>query len=118
MTMDVRSTRRGGPRVPRRVVPPERSPQFASQHAWLRMSSSGWYLHVEDVLAEPALTELISADACWLIAYQDWANRRPRRSPGRAWRSWRKEEAVLAVEQDALVRATFARPSLRPQSSS
>ena len=115
MHVDMRSSRRAAP--PRRVVPPERSVQFASQRGWLHMSSSGWYLHVDDVRAEPELTALVSADACWFLAYQDWAGRRPRRWQGRSWRSWRKEEAALAAEQDGLVRATFARTTLRPQSS-
>jgi hypothetical protein len=115
MSIDLRSTHRGGP--PRRVVAPDSNPQFASRHGLLHMSSSGWYLRVDDVRIEPELTALISADACWLLAYQDWASRRPRRWNGRAWRAWRKEEAVLAAEQDGLVRATLARPTLRPQSS-
>lgn len=113
---EIRARRRTG--SPRRVVPPERTAQFAFQHGLLHMSSSGWYLPVDDVRSEPALTELVSADACWLLAYQDWAGRRPRRWQGRAWRSWRKEEAALAAEQDGLVRATLARRALRPQSSS
>lgn len=116
MSIDLRSGRRAG--RPRRVVPPERTAQFAHHHGLLHMSSSGWYLHVDDVREQPELTALVSADACWLLAYQDWARRRPRRWHGRAWRSWRKEEAVLAAEQDGLVRATLARPTtLRPQSS-
>lgn len=115
MSIDLSSSRRYGP--PRRVVPPAGSPQLASRKNLLHMSSSGWYLRVDDVRAEPELTALISADACWLLAYQDWASRRPRRWQGRAWRSWRKEEAALAAEQDGLVRATLARPTLRPQSS-
>jgi hypothetical protein len=114
MTVDMGSSRRA---VPRRVVPPEGTSQFASHQNVLHMSSSGWYLHVDDVRAEPELTALVSADACWLLAYQDWAGRRPRRWQGRAWRSWRKEEAALAAEQDGLVRAALARPTLRPQSS-
>lgn len=107
--------RRAGP--PRRVVPPEGTARTAAHHGLLHMSSSGWYLRVEDVRAEPELTALVSADACWLLAYQDWVTRRPRRWQGRAWRSWRKEEAALAAEQDGLVRAMLARPTLRPQSS-
>lgn len=115
MSIDLRPIRRYGP--PRRVVPPDRAAESASEHNVLHLSSSGWYLHVDDVRAEPELTALISADACWLLAYQDWAGRRPRRWQGWAWRAWRKEEAALAAEQDGLVRVTFARPSLRPQSS-
>jgi hypothetical protein len=114
MSIDLRSARRYGP--PRRVVPPPGNSQVASRQNLLHMSSSGWYLHVDDVRAEPELTALISADACWLLAYQDWASRRPRRWQGRSWRSWRKEEAALAAEQDGLVRAALARPTLRPQS--
>lgn len=105
-------------RAPRHPVPPERSPEFAAQRGWLHMTSSGWYVHVDDVRAEPGLTELVSADACWFLAYQDWATRRPRRWQHRAWRSWRREETALAAEQDGLVRAAFARPSLRQQSPS
>jgi len=115
MTFDSRPNRRTGP--PRRVVPPDGDPQSASRHGLLHMSSSGWYLLVDDVRGEPDLTALVSADACWLLAYQDWARRRPQRWQGRAWRAWRREEAALAVEQDGLVRATFAVPTLRPQSS-
>jgi hypothetical protein len=102
---------------PRHIVPPDRSPEFAAQRGWLHMSSSGWYLHVDDVRAEPGLSALVSADAVWFLAYQDWAGRQPRRWQGRAWRSWRREEAALAVEQAGLVRAAFARPSLREQPS-
>jgi hypothetical protein len=112
MSIELRSAR-----PPRRVVPPEGTAHRAASYGLLHMSSSGWYLQVEDVRTEPELTALVSADACWLIAYQDWAKRRPRRWQGRAWRSWRKEEAALAAEQDGLVRATLARPTLRPQSS-
>jgi hypothetical protein len=103
-------------RTPRRVVPPERSPQFAAQHGWLHMASSGWYLHLDDVRSEPRLSELISNDACWFLAYQDWARNRPRRWDRRAWRAWRRHEAELAAEQAELVRAAFTRPSLRPHS--
>ena len=92
--------------------------QRGSHAGVLHLSSSGWYLHIDDVRAEPELTALLSADACWLLAYQDWARRRPRRWQRRAWRAWRKEEAMLAAEQDELVRATLARPTVRPQSSS
>jgi hypothetical protein len=115
MSIEARSNRRYVP--PRRVVPPDSTPRFAARRNLLHLSSSGWDLHVDDVRAEPELTALISADACWLLASQDWVSRRPRRWQGRAWRSWRKEEAALAAEQDGLVRASFARPSLRPQSS-
>jgi hypothetical protein len=101
----------------RRIVAPERSPEFAGQHGWLHMTSSGWYLHVDDVRAEPGLSALVSADAVWYLAYQDWARRRPRRWQAAAWRAWRKEEAALAAEQSGLVRAAFARPSLREQPS-
>jgi hypothetical protein len=103
---------------PRRIVAPERSHEFAARRGWLHMTSSGWYLHVDDVRAEPGLSALVSADAVWFLAYQDWAGRRPRRWQGRAWRSWRREETALAVEQAGLVRAAFARPSLREQPSS
>lgn len=113
MTIDLQPTRKR----PRRVVPPEGSPRFAPQHGLLHMSSSGWCLHVDDVRAEPELTALVSADTCWLLAYQDWAGRRPRRRQRRAWRAWRREEAALAAEQDGLVRATFAQPTVRPQSA-
>jgi hypothetical protein len=115
MTIDLRSSRRARP--PRRIVPPERSPQTASRQGLLHLSSSGWYLPVDDVRTEPDLTALVSADACWLLAYQDWARRRPQRRGGRAWRAWRKEEAALAAEQDGLVRASLELPALRPQSS-
>jgi hypothetical protein len=115
MSVDIRGGRRAAP--PRRVVPPEPTAKFASHYGLLHMSTSGWYLTVDDVQAEPELTALLSADACWLLAYRDWASRRPRRWQGRAWRSWRKEEAALAAEQDGLVRATLSRPTLRPQSS-
>lgn len=115
MSSNLRTNRRYAP--PRRVVPPDRTQQSAARRDLLHLSSSGWYLHVDDVLVEPELTALMSADACWLLAYQDWASRRPRWWRAWAWRSWRKEEATLAAEQDALVRATLARPSLRPRSS-
>jgi hypothetical protein len=115
MSNEPRAARRTGP--PRRVVAPERGRVLAPHRRLLHMSSSGWYLHVDDVRADPELSALVSADACWLLAYQDWARRRPRRWRARAWRSWRKEEAALAAEQDGLVRAAFARPALRPQSS-
>jgi hypothetical protein len=115
MIADLRPGR--GARAPRRVVPPELNPKSASWHGVLHLSSSGWCLPVDDVRAEPDLTALVSADACWLLAYQDWARRRPQRWRGRAWRAWRKEEAALAVEQDGLVRASFAVPTLRSPSS-
>ena len=113
MPTDLRSSRR----PPRRVVAPDGNALLVSHHGLLHMSSSGWYLHVDDVRAEPELTALVSADVCWLLAYQDWEKRRPRRWQRRAWRSWRREEAALAAEQDGLVRAALARPTLRPQSS-
>jgi hypothetical protein len=103
-------------RAPRHVVPPQRA--FTPRQGWLHLASSGWYVDIEDVRAEPELTRLMSSDACWFVAYQDWATRRPQRWRVRAWRSWRKEEAALAAEQDGLVRAAFAWASLRPQASS
>lgn len=102
---------------PRRVVPPDREPEAATLQSWLYMASSGWYLHVDDVAAEPDLVSLLSADACWYLSYQDWERRRPRRVQGRGSRAWRKEESELAAEQDRLVRAAFALPTLRPQAS-
>jgi hypothetical protein len=99
-------------------MPPERNPGGATHQSWLQLTSSGWFLHVNDVRAEPELGELVSADVVWFLAYQDWARRRPRRWRLRAWRLWRKEEAALAAEQYGLVRAAFARPSLREQPSS
>ena len=113
MTFDVRPSRRTG--APHRVVPPDVDPESACRHGLLHMSSSGWDLPVDEVRAEPDLSALLSADACWLLAYRDWARRRPQRWQGRAWRAWRREEAALAVEQDRLVRASLALPVLRPQ---
>lgn len=103
-------------RSPRHVVPPPRT--FLARRGWLHLASSGWYVDVDDVRAEPELIQLMSADACWFLGYQDWARRRPARWRLSAWRSWRKEERALAEEQDSLVRAAFAWTSLRPQASS
>jgi hypothetical protein len=103
-------------RTPRHVVAPQRT--FRARHGWLHLASSGWYVDVDEVRAEPELTQLMSADACWFLAYQDWAGRRPRRWQLAAWRSWRREELALALEQVGLVRAAFGWASLRPQASS
>jgi hypothetical protein len=110
-------TSSGPARRPRRVVPPDCDPRFTRLHGWLHMTSSGWYLHVDDVLAEPNRVALLSEDACWYLSYLDWERRRPRRWQGRAWRSWRKEEWALAAEQERIVRAALAVHTLRPQSS-
>jgi hypothetical protein len=105
------------PRPPRRVVPPDRAPDHPALDAWLHMASSGWYLNLDDVLADPRRMALISADACWYFSYEDWRRRRPLRRRRTAWRAWRAEEAVLAAQQHRLVRAAFALHTLRPSSS-
>lgn len=111
------STGRARAGQPRHVVAPDRAPQDAAVDAWLYLTSSGWYLHVDDVLAMPDLAALLSADACWYFSYQDWERRRPRHWQSRAWRSWRKEELALATEQNRIVQAAFALPTLRPHTS-
>jgi hypothetical protein len=103
-------------RPPQRVVPPQ--PTVAARRGWLHLASSGWYVDVDEVRGEPELAQLMSSDACWFVAYQDWATRRPHQWRVAAWRSWRKEEAALAAEQERLVRAAFTWASLRPQASS
>jgi hypothetical protein len=104
-------------RLPRycRVVPAIRTnsahPEFDN---WLRLASSGWCLKVGDVLAEPITAALVSEDACWYFAVEDWRQRRPRRWRRKDMRAWRAEEMILADEQVRLVEAAIQVPT-RPR---
>ena len=35
---------------------------YASMQHWVRLSSSGWYLFLEDVLVDPTVQDLVGAD--------------------------------------------------------
>jgi hypothetical protein len=97
------------------VVPPHRTdsshPAFSN---WLRLASSGWYLQIADVLAAPRTAVLVSEDASWYFAFEDWQLRRPRRGRRAELRAWREEERLLADEQARLVEAMLHLPTLRP----
>jgi len=81
---------------------------------WVRLSSTGWYLSLEDVLADPAMQDLLGADSCWQFAVDDWRRRRPHRWSWKAHRSWRGEEFELAAEQARLVAVSTPLRTLRP----
>jgi hypothetical protein len=87
---------------------------YASMHNWVRLSTSGWYLFLEDVLADDAMQDLVGADTCWQFAVGDWRRREPRRWAVAARRRWREEEADLAEQQARLVAATTPLRALRP----
>jgi hypothetical protein len=81
---------------------------------WLRLASSGWYLQLADVFAEPSTATLVSEDASWYFCVEDWLLRRPSRRRRAALRAWREEEQLLADEQARLVEAMLHLPTLRP----
>ena len=87
---------------------------YASMQNWVRLSSSGWYLFLEDVLADPAMQDLMGADGCWQFAVDDWRRRRPRRFSFAAHRRWREEELDLAAEQARLIALSTTLRTLRP----
>jgi len=87
---------------------------YASMQNWVRLSSSGWYLFLEDVLADPAMQDLMGADSCWQFCVDDWRRRRPRRLSFAAYRLWRDEEMDLATEQARLVALSAPMRTLRP----
>jgi hypothetical protein len=81
---------------------------------WVRVESSGWYIQVADVLAEPAVAELVGEDAAWYFAVADWRRRRPPVWRREARRMWLLEEGFLATRAAALVRETTHLRTLRP----
>jgi hypothetical protein len=97
----------------RRGVPAIRTssahPEFDN---WLRLASSGWSLQLADVLAEPITAALVSEDAGWYFAVEDWRQRRPQRWRRKAMRQWRAEEVILADKQVRLVEAAIQVPTL------
>lgn len=95
-----------------RLHPGSRS--YASMANWVRLSSSGWFLFLDDVLANAATQDIVGADSCWQFAVDDWRRRKPHRWSHTAYRLWRAEEAELAVEQARLVAASTPLRTLRP----
>jgi hypothetical protein len=87
---------------------------YASMQNWVRLSSSGWYLCLEDVLADPAMQDVLGADSCWQFAVEDWCRRRPHRLSWTAHRIWREEENELAAEQARLIAMSTPLRTLRP----
>lgn len=87
---------------------------YASMQNWVRLSSTGWYLALDDVLADPQLQDLLGADLCWQFAVDDWRRRRPHRWSWTGRRAWRYEELELADAQARLVEVSTPLRTLRP----
>jgi len=87
---------------------------YATMRNWVRLASSGWYLFLDDVVADAGTQALIAEDSCWQFAVDDWRARRPHRWRFGARREWRAEERCLATEQARLIDASSPLRTLRP----
>lgn len=78
----------------------------ATSDGWLTLSSSGRAVQVIDARDDPLTSLLVSEDACWSFAVEDWRHRQPRRWQRAARRAWLGEAAVLVAKRDRLVADT------------
>lgn len=76
---------------------------------WLRLRAAGTCLRSADVLADPALAELLVDDLCWDIAMWDWSERKPRRWQCRRLARWRREQEALWQQRGRLREQTQRR---------
>lgn len=78
----------------------------ATLEGWLTLASSGRAVQVIDARDDPLTSLLVSEDACWSFAVEDWRHRQPRRWQRAARRAWLGEAAVLVAKRDRLVADT------------
>jgi hypothetical protein len=63
------------------------------------LRSSGIEIHDTDLRADHLLQAVLVEDACWALAVDDWASRRPRTWRRRRMRSWYVEHGALATDR-------------------
>lgn len=93
---------------PKHATPPP------SSDGWLTLASSGRAVQVIDARDDPLTSLLVTEDACWLFAVEDWRRRQPHRWQRAARRAWSSEAAALVAKRDRLTALTAQLPSRKP----
>lgn len=85
----------------------------------IRLDTIGRTISILDVTTDPQLSHLMSEDACWRFAYEQWMATRPARWHREQWQQWQNDrdwlrDKLIRIEDLARELGFPPRPAPRP----